>query len=185
VPEDGQNEGGEVLQLRPAQPVHGTRGDAPGPRGCWALKHSGEACGAARRADSDFCNAHSGVGVASDPASFVPLAHAASAANRERRATLRAALGITRTNSPRALLKAQVFVERERIAAAAIAPALDPNVPTLARGRHALSLLEAVDPTLKLSAQVDMPTSAEEVEALGLTELRALVGSTSQEPPEP
>ena len=41
-------------------PMYSTRGTTPGLRGCWALNKAGEPCGAARRADTDYCNVHSG-----------------------------------------------------------------------------------------------------------------------------
>jgi len=68
------------------QPRYATRADSPGARGCWALKRDGEHCGAARRADSDFCNAHepSAGGVASSPAEWSLRGRAASVASRRR-----------------------------------------------------------------------------------------------------
>jgi len=50
-------EGAEELDAAPAsldaalqQPFHGTRGAAPGSRGCWAIASHGGPCNAARRA---------------------------------------------------------------------------------------------------------------------------------------
>ena len=158
------------------QPVHGRRGPSPGARGCWAVKADGTPCRAARRGDGDYCNAHSGMGVAANPAQYAPLAQAKAAENRRVRATLRAALGITRPDTLRGMVRARAYVERERIAAAAVAGATSPDVPIQARARHALALLEAVEPREHVSVEVSAPASAEDVGSLGLAELRALLG---------
>ena len=154
------------------EPRYGTRADSPGPRGCWATKRDGTPCGAARRADGDFCNAHSGLGVAEDPAKYAPLAQRASAENRRRRAALRLELGITRPSSLRSLLKASVFAERERVVAAAMSPLSDPDASSSLRSKTALALLDAVDPPMQ--ASVEVPFDAQGIEALSLSQLRQL-----------
>ena len=173
-------------QEEPKAPVYGVRADSPGPRGCWALKRDGNPCGAARRADGDYCNAHSGLGVAKNPAQYAPLARAASAENRRRRAALRATLGITRPESVRGLLKAAVFVERERVVSAAMAPLRDPDAGSAAKQRAALALLDAVEPQpkaaeLTLTAELD----PEGIASMGLSELRLLAERVAPMPPLP
>jgi len=78
----------------PKAPAHGVRAESPGPRGCWALNKRGEPCGAARRADGDYCNAHSGIGIADGNPEWAVKGRAASAESRARRAALRLELGI-------------------------------------------------------------------------------------------
>lgn len=140
--------------LTAPQPFTGTRGDSPGPRGCWAVKKSGDPCGAARRSDGDFCNAHSGVGLVADPAKWSKVGVVKSAEVRRRRADMRLVLGRTSLNSPRGVLKAAVVVEAERLAGIALDAAFDPNQDSLKRGQHALTLIDAVDPQVRVSASV-------------------------------
>lgn len=168
------------------RPVHGRRGPEPGPRGCWALKSTGEACRAAARRGEDFCNAHSGTTpVAADPAKWAPIGRAAAAQARTRRATLRAALGISRHDSARGLLRGLVYVERERIAAAAIAGATDPDVSAAQRARHALALIEAAEPRESVSVEVELPSTSEGVDALSLSDLLRLAQAQGVPLPSP
>lgn len=166
-----------VEVVNPAQPFHGSRGDAPGPRGCWALKRDGSPCGAARRADGDYCNAHSGLGVAKNPAEWAPLAQKASAENRRRRAALRLELGITRPQSIRGMLRAQAWVERERVAAAALA-GLDADSPAQ-RSRAALAIIDAVEPQQRATLDVPLPSSPDGLDGMSLSELRQLAERVS------
>jgi hypothetical protein len=166
----------------PPAPRYGVRGPTQGPRGCWAVNKRGDPCSAAKRNDGDYCNAHSGVGIAEDPARYQHLARAASAENRRRRAVLRATLGISSSDSPRGLLKAAVFVERERVVAAALAGATDPTVPLAQRSRHALALLDATDPLATASVELPLPDTPEGVAGLGLRELEALAEQVHSRP---
>jgi hypothetical protein len=166
------------------QPVYGTRAPEPGPRGCWALKADGTPCGAAARREQDYCGAHSGsTPVAQDPGKWAPIAREASAQARTRRATLRAALGIMKPDSTRGLLKATAYVERERVVAAAMAPLRDLDTRPMDAHRAALALLDAVEPQARAELSVEVPTSAEQVGALGLEELRTLVEGHAPSPP--
>ena len=167
----------ELVPVSPAQeepkaPVYGTRADSPGPRGCWSLNKRGEPCSAARRADSDYCNAHSGQGVTSDPVGWGEKARRVSAENRRRRAALRLELGITRNSTARSLLRSAVFVERERLVAAALDGALDPELSAAQRSKTALELIREAEPQER--ATLDVPLDAASIDKLGLAELRAL-----------
>lgn len=155
-------------------PTWSTRGAAPGPRGCWATNKHGDPCSAARRADGDYCNAHSGHGVAADPAKWQPVAAAKSAENRRRRAVLRATLGITRSDTPRGVLKAYAYVERERIAGRVIGAILDPAVPSGQAARLALDLMDQVDPRVEATITTPLPTDPEGVSSLSIRELLAV-----------
>jgi hypothetical protein len=153
----------EELQL----PRYSTRGTAPGLRGCWATNRQGEPCGAARRADSDYCNAHSGYGVAENPGRYAAL----GGATLRRRAAIRATLGITRSSTPRGVLKAAVHAESERLALAALDGALNSELSPAVRASHALKLIDAVDPLTQVSTLVELPDNAEGVESLSLSQL--------------
>lgn len=155
-------------------PAYGVRGDAPGPRGCWAVKRNGEPCGAAPRRGEPYCNGHSGHGVAMNPAEWSAKGRAASAESRRRRAALRLALGITGTGSPRSLLKAAVVADAERVVAAALSPIGDPDLGSVQRSRAALSLLDATDPMAQASLELPLPTDPQGVEQMSLEDLRAL-----------
>jgi len=161
-------------QEEPKAPTHSVRGSTQGLRGCWALNKHGDPCGAARRADSDYCNAHSGIGVSGDPKGHSTVGIARAAEVRRRRATLRLALGETRLSSPKGMLKAAVWAHGERVAAAALDGALAPSVPPAVRAAHALKLIEAVEPTAQVSISTSLPTDPEGVASLSLSALLQL-----------
>jgi hypothetical protein len=58
---------------------------------------------------------------------------------------------------------------------AAIAGALDSEVSPAQRAKHALAVIEAVDPPVEVSVSGQIPTSAADVDRMSLTELRALL----------
>ena len=178
---------GEPREAELALPRYSTRGAAPGPRGCWALNRDGDPCGAAVRKDGDYCNAHSGIGVTSDPARYAALGRVASVEARRRRATLRATLGITRPNTPRGVLKALAFHHSEAIAAAALDGAISSEIPAQSRAAHALRLINEVDPPLQIEASVALPDNPEGVEALSYRDLLSIAeqhGYRGSEPSE-
>jgi hypothetical protein len=146
-----------------AQPFHGTRGTTPGPLGCWAVKRDGQPCRAAQIKGSDFCSAHSGLGIASDPSGHSPRGVKASAESRRRRAELRLVIGRTRPSSPRSALKALANVNAERLAGRAVSAALDPEVRPDTAAKLALEIIEATDPkdqaTLTVSGSIDPSTA--------------------------
>lgn len=155
-------------------PAWSTRGSAPGPRGCWALNKHGDPCGSARRAEGDYCNAHSGLGVAEDPAKWAAVGSSKAVENRRRRAMLRTTLGITRSSTPRGVLKALAYVEAERIAGRVVGAVLDPAVPSATAARLGLDLLQAVDPPVEATLTASIPTTPEGVADLSLTQLLTL-----------
>jgi hypothetical protein len=108
------------------------------------------------------------------PAEWSAKGRAASAESRRRRAALRLALGITGTGSPRALLKAAVVAEAERIVAAALSPLGDPSLGSVAQQRAALALLDAADPMAQASLELPLPSNPEGVEQMSLEDLKAL-----------
>jgi len=67
-----------------------------------------------------------------------------------------------------------VFAERERVVGAALAGAVDPTIPLGDRAKHALRLLDAVDPAVKVGVKVDSPIDPDGIDSLGLAELEAL-----------
>jgi hypothetical protein len=169
----------ELLEERqdvPALPVHSVRADRQGARGCWALSQkTGEPCGAAAIRGTDYCAAHSGIGVSADPAAYSPLAHQRRRENLAVRARMRLALGVTRHTGPRAVLRARAMADSERLAAAAIDGALK-------NGALALKVIREVDPAPQASVSVSIPRTPEDVNALGLEELRALLGVDPSRP---
>lgn len=172
-------------QEEPKAPAHSTRGTAPGPRGCWALNRQGQPCGAARRAEGDYCMAHSGLGVAKDPAGWSKVAAAKSAEVRRRRATLRLALGPVRLQTPRGLLKAAAFAHGEELAAAALDGAIDPAVPAAQRSRAALDLIREVEPTAQVTVSQSLPSDPEGVNELSLSALLSIAEQHGITPPSP
>jgi hypothetical protein len=156
-------------------PTHSVRGTAPGLRGCWALNKQQQPCGAARRADGDYCNAHSGYSaIAEDPAKWSAIGSAKSAENRRRRATLRLALGHTRLSTPRGVLKASAFAQAEAIAAAALSPISDPSASSMQRHSAALALLREVEPEAQVTVTTSLPATPEGVKELSLSALLSI-----------
>jgi len=158
-------------ETEPVAPRWGTRGQAPGERGCWATKVNGQPCAAARRNDSDYCNAHHGAGLAADPLAASLRGRVASAQARRRRADLRLALGATRLDSPRGALRAAAWVEARAIAERTIGAILDPKLSPEATVKAALAVLDAIDPVQELTLTGELDPSA--VEALSWSELQA------------
>ncbi len=158
----------------PSAPVWSVRGDAPGLRGCWAVNRQGAACGAPRRNDSDYCSAHSGLGVAADPKGHSAIGVQRSVENRRRRADLRLAIGVPRLNTPRGVLAAATFVEAERVARRVVGAVLDPAVPPAQAARLGLDLVNAVDPQVTATLTASVPTDPEGVSKLSLSQLLTL-----------
>jgi hypothetical protein len=155
-------------------PTHSTRGTAPGLRGCWAVNKSGDPCAAARRADSDYCNAHSGYGVAKDPAKWAVIGAAKNNEIRRRRAAFRLALGPTRLGTPRGLLKAAVFAQGEAVVEAALSPITDSTAPSGLRHSAALALLREVEPMAQVTVSQPLPDDPEGVDEMSLSALLQL-----------
>jgi len=178
-----------ALPASPSQPFHGSRGDAPGPLGCWAVKRDGQPCRAAAAKGGDFCSAHSGLGISADPAAHSPAGIRASAESRRRRAELRLVIGRTRPSSPRSVLKALANVNAERLAGRAVSAALDPEVRPDTAAKLALEIIEATDPkdqaTLTVSGSID-PSTATLSELMSFAEAHGIsldgAGNGSVEP---
>lgn len=172
---DSQPHQPPTVPLAPSQegeaPRYGTRGTAPGRRGCWAVSKAGNPCAAPRRGDSEYCNAHSGMGVASDPKGHSEIGSRRAAEQRTRRAELRLILGSTRMDSPRTALRAAAILNAERLAGRAIAAALDPSVDVLSAGKHALSVIDAADPRQQQTAVLTGNLNGEAIEGMGFREL--------------
>src|SRR5262249_26748707 len=86
---DDAGERQDSERLAPPQPARGTRGSAPGPRGCWGVNSRGEPCGSFKRRDGDFCNGHAGIGVSADPTRYSPKGHEARREQLAMRAEMR------------------------------------------------------------------------------------------------
>ena len=167
------------------QPMHSVRGTTPGHRGCWALNKHGDPCGAARRADSDYCNAHTGHGVAEDPAKWGVVGAAKSADHRRRRATLRLALGETRLSTPRGVLRAAVFADAAAVAEAAMSPILDDSASSTQRHNAALALIREVEPTAQVTVSTPLPSDPEGVKGLPLSALLSIAQEHGITPSQP
>jgi hypothetical protein len=156
------------------QPMYSTRGTEPGLRGCWAVSKAGSPCAAPRRGDSEYCNSHSGYGVAEDPAKWGQIGATKYGEIRRRRATLRLALGQVRLNTPRGVLRASAFAQAEAIAAAALSPISDPAASSMQRHSAALALLREVEPQAQLEVSTPLPATPEGVRELSLSALLSI-----------
>jgi hypothetical protein len=167
------------------QPAHGIRALVPGPRGCMALTVRGDSCGAAKRGDSDFCNAHAGVGVSRDPRAYLAKAQETQQRNRAIRAQMRLQLGNTRPTGPRAALQAMAMVESKRLARTAIDAALDPSADPIRAGGLALRVIEAVDPRSETTLELRTDLSPEDVDRLSYSELIRVAEAWNIGAPDP
>ena len=77
------------------------------------------------------------------------------------------------------------FAEGEAIARAALAGATDPAISPGDRAKHALKLIDAVDPQQTLSLDADLPTDPEGIERLGLKDLLSVAQHMGIELPDP
>ena len=59
-----------------------------------------------------------------------------------------------------------MFVERERVVAAALAPIHDPSASSALQSKTALALLDAVEPVERASLEVSMPLDEEGVKTI-------------------
>lgn len=176
APLDSERQDG---QDGPSLPLHSTRSSVKGVRGCWAVsRKTGGPCGAAAIRGTDYCAAHSGVGVSRDPAAYAPLGQEERRRKAGVRAEMRLALGSIRLDTPRGVLKAKAFAERERLAGRVVSAALaDPKL--------ALKLIDAVDPPVQATVSVGIPTDPAQIEGMKLSQLFALAGQLGIEVPAP
>ena len=175
--EDGADLAGQQQTEPLLLPVHATRGASPGPKGCWAVKRDGVPCGAAAIRGAEYCAAHSGRGVAGDPAKYSPLGAEKRRQNGAVRAELRVMYGNTRQGGVRAALRAAAERQAIALAGSALNAALDPDVDILKRGQHALAVIEAVDPARTSQVSVAGEIDPQAVDNLSLSELVALAGN--------
>ena len=185
-----QNSDGSEPDCLP-QPFRSTRADSPGPRGCWALAKHGGPCHAAAIRGREFCAAHSGVGISADPARYAPIGQRAHREQLAVRATMRAMYGGTRPNSPRAVLKAHVHREAERLVGRALTAALNPDVDDAKAAGLAMRLIETADPPAQATLELGATLTPEGVDRLSYSELLAVarqygipLPDLSETPPE-
>jgi hypothetical protein len=170
-------------QEEPKAPAWSTRGEAPGPNGCWALNKAGKPCSSFGRKDGDYCNAHSGLGLAADPKGHSRIGVQRSAENRRRRAELRLAIGIPRLNTPRGVLAAEAYLSAERIAGRVVGAILDPQTPPVQAARLGLDLVNAVDPPMTATLTQEVPTDPDGVSKLSFSQLMAVGQQLGVTPP--
>jgi hypothetical protein len=168
----------------PKAPAWTARGSAPGPRGCWAINKAGLPCSAPVRSDGDYCNSHSGIGVAADPKGHAARGIQASIESRRRRADLRLVIGSTRLDTPRGALRAAVLLEAERLARRAVGAATDPAQPPRDVVNNVLALVDAVDPKQTMAATIEGsfdPSTASLSQLLSFAEVHGIepIGSIS------
>lgn len=182
-----------ALSAVPQEPFHGTRGTTPGPGGCWALTSTRhQPCRAAAIRGRDYCSAHSGLGVARNPAEFSPRGIAASAQSRRAKAELRLALGVTRPGSARSALRAVATQNAVRLAGRAVSAALDPQAEPLKAADLALRIIDQADPqgqnSISVSGSFD-PSTASWSQLLSFAESQGMelgaLGNGSVEPSPP
>lgn len=141
----------------PPQPVHGTRAEEAGPKGCWATTVAGNPCRAPAVNGGPYCNAHSGNGVAADPLAHSVTGHEARRRNIETRARMRLMLGNVRPDTPRGALKIKAHAMAERLAGRVIDAALDGESDPIRAGSLALRVIETTDPLTEASLEVSGP----------------------------
>jgi hypothetical protein len=152
-------------------PFHSTRADSPGPRGCWARAKHGGSCHAPAVRGQDYCAAHSGLGISADPARYAPIGQAAHREQLAVRATMRAMHGGTRPNSPRAVLRAHVHRNAERLAGRALGAALSPATDDAKAAGIAIRLIETADPPSQATLEISADLTPEDVDKLSYSEL--------------
>jgi hypothetical protein len=175
---------GERQDERLAQPFHSVRADRPGPRGCWAMSRStGEPCASPAMRGHEFCAAHSGKGVSGNPSHYSPIGQAAHREQLAVRATLRAMYGTNRSVGPRAVLRAHVDRQAERIVARALNGALSSEVPDEKAAKLALELIREADPVVKATVEFSENVTPAEVDAMSYRELLAIARQEGLEVP--
>jgi hypothetical protein len=182
--EERQDAGSEGADDSPPQPFHSARADAPGPKGCWALARHGESCHAPAMRGHSYCAAHSGKGVSGNPSLYSPIGQAAKREQFAIRATIRAMYGSNRATSPRAVLRAHVDRNAERLVGTAVNAALDPKSDPLKAANLAIRLISEADPPAQATMEVRAELTPEDVEKLSWSEALALAQQLGLELPE-
>jgi hypothetical protein len=137
------------------------------------------------RKGHDYCSAHSGLGIATDPASWGKQGIAARKEKAQRRAALRLVLGERSLGTVKGALRFQAAERAGEIAARTVGAILDPATSPERAARLALDLAEVIEPNSELTLHATLPESAEAVESLSLEELVAIAQQHGIQVPEP
>jgi hypothetical protein len=97
---------------------------------------------------------------------------------------MRAMYGGTRPNSPRAVLRAHVHRNAERLVGRALGAALSPDVDDAKAAGIAMRLIETADPPAQASVEISADLRPEDVRKLSYRELIAFSLANGIEIPE-
>jgi hypothetical protein len=140
---------------------------------CRVVKPDGERCRAPRIVQYGICAGHSGLGLASDPLS----AQERSRKVRARWKARRRLLGIPTTGraTPRQLARLKALQRAEELAEALVeGPLDDPDLTSVQRQLAAVRIVDTAFPLTEVTAEIELPASADEVEAMSWAQMQAL-----------
>jgi len=137
---------------------------------CAVIRANGAQCGAPGTRLYGVCLVHAGGG--SDPRSIAPQGHAAMARLRVRRQLL--GVGPRNVANPRALARLAAQERAEDIAAALLAPLDDRKLSSLEAQGAARTILGETFPLSTATIEVDLPSDAAQVGAMGWADMQAL-----------
>lgn len=138
---------------------------------CRLIHADGRRCQGIRTREDGLCPPHAGKSkILDDPAGYARKGNAGKARIRERHALL-AAHGV---NPRRAAREAAIRRTDAVVRALVDAPLDDQGLSTMQRQRAVLGMLDAVFPLAQVTAEIELPASAEQVEAMGWSDMQAL-----------
>lgn len=137
---------------------------------CAVVKLDGAQCGSPATRAYGVCIVHAGGGA--DPAALAPLGGAARSRLRVRRELL--GIGPRNAANPRALARLAAQERAEEVAAALLAPLDDRKLGSLELQAAARTILGETFPLSTATIEVELPTEAHEVGAMGWADMQAL-----------
>jgi hypothetical protein len=147
---------------------------------CRVVKPDGERCRAPRIVRYCICAGHSGLGLAANPVA----AEQRSKEVRARWKARRKLLGIPASGrgNPRQLARLKALERSEELAEALVdGPLDDPDLSSVQKHLAAARVLDAVFPLTEVSAEIELPATPDEVEAMGWREMQQLAARLGTE----
>jgi hypothetical protein len=140
---------------------------------CRVIHADGRRCLGVRMLETGLCPPHSGRSkILDDPRGMQARAAQGKVRARERRSVL-----ATAGNNPRRAAREAAIRRSDAVVRALVdAPLDDESLSTMQRHKAVLGMLDAVFPLATVSAEIELPSTAEGVEALGWSDMQRLAG---------
>lgn len=159
-------------------PAGATRATEPSTR-CQVLKPDGERCGASATKVYGICVVHAGGGGPADITVFSQQGRDAQARMKVQRKLL--GVGAVRVGSPRQRARIRAAARADEIAEALVDGVLDAELPPLVRQQAVVRILDETEPLQLTTVEVELPTDAAGVSAMGWAQMQQLAAQLLSE----